>query len=198
MAPLDIRLTGTSSFECLDIGFSEGQSSSSSFVIPGDQDPSVSDRDIDASRLARRRQDHLARQLDRAFAAVEAEVRRGMEERGYAIEQVYLPIVRNVALEGSRITDIADRAGLAKQTVGPLVKDLEERGILRVDVDPADGRAKLVRFTDLGLEGLDAGLDAVRSVEQKCARALGAGGLKRLKRDLKNVLEALGGSDRDQ
>jgi len=167
-------------------------------VTSGDRILSVSDRDTDLSRLARKRQDHLARLLDRTFAAVEAEVRRGMEERGYAIERVYLPVVRNVALEGSRITDIAERAGLAKQTVGPLVKDLEERGILRVDRDPADGRAKLVRFTKLGLAGLDAGLDAVKSVEHRCARALGKGGLERLKRDLTTVLETLGGPDGDQ
>lgn len=146
--------------------------------------------------LTRRRRDHLARLLDETFAAVEREVRRRMREHGgFDVEQVYLPVVRNVAVAGSQITEIADRAGLSKQTVGPLVRDLEERGILRVDPHPTDGRAKLVRYTDLGLEGLEAGLDAVRSVERTCAQALGAGGLDRLKLDLKTVIEALVPSD---
>lgn len=158
----------------------------------------MTDLDTSLSGLARKRRDHIARLLDRAFAAVEAEVRRRMKERGgYEIEQVYLPVVRNVSLEGSQITEIADRAGLSKQTVGPLVRDLMERGILRVDPHPRDGRAKLVRYTDLGLEGLAAGLDAVGSVERTCAQALGAGGLNRLKEDLRTILEALTPSERD-
>jgi DNA-binding MarR family transcriptional regulator len=133
----------------------------------------------------------MARLLDRTLAAVEAHVRRGMAERGFPIEQVYLPVVRNVDTDGSRISDIATRAGLAKQTVGPLVRDLVERGVLRIDPDPTDGRAKIVRFTPLGLEGLAAGLDAVADVERRCAHALDAGGVARLKDDLRSVLDAL-------
>lgn len=153
--------------------------------------------EFDIAELARKRRDHLARLLDRTFTAVEAEVQSRLEEGGYGLERVYLPVVRNVSLDGSRITNIAERAGLSKQTVGPLVRNLEERGILRVDPDPTDGRAKLVRYTDLGFQGLSARLDSIKSIERSCAQALGAGGLNRLKRDLKTVLEVLGKAEED-
>lgn len=143
----------------------------------------------------RQRRDHLTHLLERALAVIEAEVRRCMRARGYEIAKVYRPVVDNVSLDGSRITEIADRAGLSKQTIGPLVRDLEGLGILRVDPDPNDGRAKLVRYTELGLEALVAGLESAESVERSCALALGAGGLSRLKRDLETVIGAVEGTD---
>lgn len=147
------------------------------------------------AQLAGRRRDHLAALLHRTFAAVEHQVRQGMGARGYPIEQVYLPIVRNLPPEGARISEIAQRAGLAKQTVGPLVRELQRRGIIRVVQDPTDRRAKLVRFTPLGLRGLKAGLDAVAAVEQRCRRVLGAKRFERLKADLRHVSGTLADSE---
>lgn len=143
-------------------------------------------------RLTRQRQEHLARLLNNAFTVFEEAVRRGMRDRGFEIAPIYLPVVRNVALEGSRIGDIAELAGLSKQTIGPLVRDLARRGILTVEPDPADGRAKVVRFTPHGMAGLKAGLDAIKALERRCARALGPGGLDRLKTDLRTVREVIG------
>jgi DNA-binding MarR family transcriptional regulator len=52
--------------------------------------------------------------------------------------------------EGSRVTDIAERAQLTKQTVVYLVNELERLGYVERVPDPADGRAKLVRPTERG------------------------------------------------
>src|ERR1700722_2206305 len=43
---------------------------------------------------------------------------------------------------GSRLTDLADRAMMTKQTVGEVVNDLEKRGYLERVPDPQDWRAK--------------------------------------------------------
>ena len=53
---------------------------------------------------------------------------------------------------GSRLTDLADRAMMTKQTVGQVVSDLEKRGYVERAPDPEDGRAKIIRLTIKGRE----------------------------------------------
>ncbi len=135
------------------------------------------------------RRDNLARLLVRTFDAMERDILRGFAERGIRLRRTWLPVLRNVDAGGSRITGIADAAGLSKQTVGPLVRELEEEGILRVDPDPDDGRAKLVRYTKAGLEGLLAGMEVIRSVEERYAEAIGPDRVDELRRTLRDLLE---------
>jgi len=149
----------------------------------------------DRSQLAKKREKHLARLLADAFDSVEESIRKGMAEKGFDIEQVFLPVVRNLALDGSRISEIATRARLSKQTIGPLVRVLAERGIVEVSEDPADRRAKLVRFTQVGLLGLQAGLKSVEAVEARCSAKLGTNRLARLKRDLQIIADIAGDDD---
>jgi DNA-binding MarR family transcriptional regulator len=52
--------------------------------------------------------------------------------------------------EGSRITDIARAMDVTKNAVGQLVSELEGLGYVERVPDPADGRAKIVRYTDNG------------------------------------------------
>jgi DNA-binding MarR family transcriptional regulator len=51
---------------------------------------------------------------------------------------------------GSRLTDLADKAMMTKQTVGEVVSDLEKRGYLERVPDPDDGRVKIIRLTASG------------------------------------------------
>jgi DNA-binding MarR family transcriptional regulator len=52
--------------------------------------------------------------------------------------------------EGIRVTDLAEQAGVTKQTAGALVDDLEAGGYVTRKPDPADARARLVVLTDRG------------------------------------------------
>jgi DNA-binding MarR family transcriptional regulator len=54
--------------------------------------------------------------------------------------------------EGDRIVDLAQRAGVSKQAMGYLVRELEERGYLEREPHPTDGRAQLIRRTERGWE----------------------------------------------
>jgi DNA-binding MarR family transcriptional regulator len=53
---------------------------------------------------------------------------------------------------GARLTDLAERAMMTKQTVGQVVSDLEQRGYVERVPDPEDGRAKIIRLTTKGRE----------------------------------------------
>ena len=73
--------------------------------------------------------------------------------------------------EGSRITDIAKAQDVTKNAVGQLVTELEDLGYVERVPDPADGRAKIVRYTRNGraliadaariAERLDAEIEAI-------------------------------------
>ena len=66
-------------------------------------------------------------------------------ERGFADARPALSVVfQHMRDEGSRITDIAERAQLTKPTVVYLVNELEALGYVERIPDPHDGRAKLV------------------------------------------------------
>lgn len=49
--------------------------------------------------------------------------------------------------EGTRISVLAERAQIAKQTATALVDKLERAGYVERVLDPSDGRARLVRMT---------------------------------------------------
>ena len=77
----------------------------------------------------------------------------------------HVHITRHLALEGSRLTDLAARAGMTKQAMGDLVTQCEAWGLVVREPDPADARARVVRFTATGLAWLQAFRAAVVQAE---------------------------------
>jgi DNA-binding MarR family transcriptional regulator len=113
---------------------------------------------------ARMEGNDLARLLLDAHRTVSAELDLALDDRGYADVRpghavVFLHVDRR---RGSRLTDLAERAGVSKQAMMLAVDELEVRGYVRRVVDPADARAKLVRLTTKG-----------RSCATECRRAVG-------------------------
>lgn len=75
--------------------------------------------------------------------------------------------------EGTRLTELAKRMGISKQAVGQLVDELEQMGAVERIPDPADGRAKLIRFSRAPGRSLLDGLRHLREVEAELAAAIG-------------------------
>jgi DNA-binding MarR family transcriptional regulator len=89
--------------------------------------------------------------------------------------------------EGVRLTDLAERSRITKQSVGEIVSDLEELGWVERVPDPADKRAKLVRLTPLGQEVQDAARAAFAEIEAEWGERIG----KKKVADLRAALEEL-------
>ena len=85
----------------------------------------------------------------------------------------HIHITRHLALEGSRLTDLAARAGMTKQAMGDLVTQCEAWGLVVREPDPADARARRVRFTATGLAWLQAFRDAVAQAEAEFRAEVG-------------------------
>ena len=92
---------------------------------------------------------------------------------------------------GARPTTLAQRAGITKQAMSQLVRELETRGYVEQVPDSTDTRAKIVRLTKRGV-ALHAASAEVRLELQSVALAkLGKSRVSRLRRDLQELAAAL-------
>jgi DNA-binding MarR family transcriptional regulator len=74
---------------------------------------------------------------------------------------------------GSRLTELADRSGLTKQSVGEAVVDLERLGYVERVPDPYDRRAKTIKLTPHGAEALAAAREIFADIERRLAEEVG-------------------------
>jgi DNA-binding MarR family transcriptional regulator len=89
------------------------------------------------------------------------------------VSAAHVHITRHVALEGSRLTDLANSAGMTKQAMGDLVDQCEAWGLVRREPDPQDARGRIVRFTPTGLAWLKAFEAAVAQAEAEFRQEVG-------------------------
>src|ERR1700735_4913357 len=96
------------------------------------------------SSLDRIRHEHLGWLLGRADLLFAEGVTRAVQAHGFAgIRLVHIALIRNVDENGTRISDIARRAGMTKQATGQLVAEFVDLGYVRLVNDPSDGRVKV-------------------------------------------------------
>ncbi|HQQ70352.1 MAG TPA: MarR family winged helix-turn-helix transcriptional regulator [Alicycliphilus sp.] len=131
------------------------------------------------------RQAHLGRLLGHAMRRFDARVLKLMARDVQvplalanlaAREQVsaaHIHITRHLSLQGDRLTDLAERAGMAKQSMARLVDQCEAWGLVTRECDGRDARARLVRFTPTGLAWLQAFRDAVAQAEAEFRAEVG-------------------------
>ncbi len=93
----------------------------------------------------------------------------------------------NIQPEGSRLTDLAERAHMTKQSVGEVASDLDQRGYVERVPDPSDGRAKIIRLTERGLEAQSTGRDLIDAIERDWAERFGAERIAALREALEVV-----------
>ncbi|MEO8021018.1 MarR family transcriptional regulator [Polaromonas sp.] len=85
----------------------------------------------------------------------------------------HIHITRHLAVGGSRLTDLAQSAGMSKQAMGDLVDQCEAWGLVTRVPDPYDKRARIVMFTESGLLWLQAFRTAVAQAEAEFRQAVG-------------------------
>ena len=117
----------------------------------------------------------LIRLLDAGFDAFSEELARRLAQTPYNdIRATHGCVFGNIEPEGSRLTDLAERAHMTKQSVGEVATELERRGYLERVPDPSDGRAKIIRLTERGREAQALGREIIEEIEQEWAERFGA------------------------
>ncbi|MEI6759337.1 MAG: MarR family transcriptional regulator [Betaproteobacteria bacterium] len=86
----------------------------------------------------------------------------------------HVHVTRHLAIGGSRLTDLAQQAGMSKQAMGKLVDQCEAWGLVTREADGRDARARRIRFTSAGEAWLLAMQQAVAQAEAELQTAVGA------------------------
>jgi DNA-binding MarR family transcriptional regulator len=91
--------------------------------------------------------------------------------------------------QGSHTTDMAARAGITRQSMGEIVRDLVDLGIVEMTVDPEDRRAKLVTYTEYGLQVARSGRQHIADLEDRLAEEFGEQEYAQVRKILTRIVE---------
>jgi DNA-binding MarR family transcriptional regulator len=141
--------------------------------------------DFEANELWR--QNNIARLLLFAFQAVESRMIDDHHARGFGnIHQAHMNVLRHIDHPGgTRIVDLAARAGLTKATMGKMVAACKRQGLVTLHADPKDKRAKIVRIaTKDGRDAFGVARRSTQRTEEELAKIIGTDRLERLRQDL--------------
>lgn len=138
------------------------------------------------------RRDNIGRLLNDCIDHFERQVLELMTEAGYSeARMTHISLTRNLDLEGTRLTDLARRASMTKQSMAQLVHQLEQLGMVEKRSDPRDGRARIIVFTAKGLNWLEAFGNAVYRAEQEMEHVIGHESFRLIKSGLTHYIKEI-------
>lgn len=138
------------------------------------------------------RHENVGRLLVRAFMDFQMRCTEILQAGGHGeMTSAKLTMMYYLDLEGTRISTLAERAGMTKQSMGDLVRDLEVQGYVVRSPDPSDRRATLIQYSEAGKQFLAAAYAMKEEIDRLYASRLGETGLT----DFANLLAQLLGDD---
>ena len=139
---------------------------------------------------------NLGRLLSRATGLFSREKLRVVHAGGFAcVGEVQMALVQNLDVHGTRLTMVAARAGMTKQSMLELVNKAEALGFVERRSDPDDRRAKTVAFTPHGLAMLERVREGVAVAERRMAGVMGAAFVATMRQRLAAYVAAAGNSE---
>jgi DNA-binding MarR family transcriptional regulator len=138
------------------------------------------------------REERLAQLFSAAYDIMRERVYSRARDCGFAdLRPAHSSVLRNIEADGSRVVELAERAGMAKQSMAYLTESLAKLGYVHIVPDPSDGRAKLVRLTERGEKAVSTLTRFSIEAEQDLCRSIGAERLAGLRAAMNEVLAAL-------
>lgn len=137
---------------------------------------------------ARRSPENLAILLREPFRAGSELLVQRFAERGHPeVRGPHGNVFQYLDDGGTRVSVLAQRAQITKQSMAELVAHLERHGYVERVADPADRRAKLVRATPKGGRVYAIAREVVTEIEQDWTRRLGKTKMRQLRRLLEEL-----------
>lgn len=94
-------------------------------------------------------------------------------------------------IEGTGLSELAERKGVSRQAIHQSVHSLVKRGYLELIPDPDDARTRIARHSDKGLELLEAMQKVKTEIQNDALSALGPRKTKELTGMLDRLTDAL-------
>ena len=137
---------------------------------------------------ARRAPENIGVLLREPFLALTDQVHERLAEAGYPeIRPAHGTVFQFLDDEGTRVSVLAERAQMTKQSMAELVAHLEAHGYVERIPDPSDRRAKLVRATRRGRASYPVALGAIADTEARWTDRLGESKMRRLRKLLEEL-----------
>jgi DNA-binding MarR family transcriptional regulator len=136
--------------------------------------------------------DNLGILLREPFRIASARLHDRFAERGHPeVRAPHGNVFQFLDAGGTRVSVLAERAQVTKQSMAELVAHLERHGYVERVPDPTDRRAKLVRSTARGQEVYEIAREFVVDMEAEWTAQLGARKMDTLRELLKELNETL-------
>ncbi|MFD0000251.1 MarR family winged helix-turn-helix transcriptional regulator [Nocardia sp. NPDC127526] len=134
----------------------------------------------------------LLKLLVQVTHAFEQELNRELRgELDESLRPAHYAVFRHLDPNGSRVTALAESAGMTQQSMGELVTHLEKCGYVERRVDAEDRRARLVIATESGRAALAFAGRRITAIEDGLRAELGEDGVAELRRLLSRSQLAL-------
>jgi len=125
------------------------------------------------SKDQRIRRQNLITLFQRASHVMSVELIAHLTEAGYPhLRPAFSRVFENIDPQGTRMTDLAERAQMTHQSTSELMGGLEQRGYVQRIPDPIDHRARLVCMTPKGRELVPLTVAEIAQIEQVWLRQL--------------------------
>jgi DNA-binding MarR family transcriptional regulator len=147
---------------------------------------------VPASPRASSSSDNLGILLREPFRIASARLHERFAERGHPeVRAPHGNVLQFLDSGGTRVSVLAERAQMTKQSMAELVAHLERHGYVERVPDPTDRRAKLVRATARGEEIYALAREFVVDMEAEWTARLGERKIGMLRKLLKELNDAL-------
>lgn len=111
----------------------------------------------------------------------------GLRARGHDARLSHAALVTNLDEGGTRLTILAERAGMTKQGMSALAKELEVAGYIERAPDANDARASLIVPTARGHVLIADMLEEMARIEDEMRARLGAAEVATMRRGLEEL-----------
>ncbi|HRD59438.1 MAG TPA: MarR family transcriptional regulator, partial [Nocardioides sp.] len=105
--------------------------------------------------------------LGQAYSLLGFRIVDGVVGAGFPQKPKHSAVFAQISLEGSRLTELAQKANMTPQSMAEIVDELVELGYVVRRPDPADRRAKLIVLTRRGRAAVDAGRATIEGIEER-------------------------------
>ncbi len=137
--------------------------------------------------------DNIGRLLSLAMRDFQTRCAEKLHARGYTqLSATHLTILSYIEPTGTRIVTLAERAGMTKQSMGDLIRELEAQGYVERSLDPNDKRAFIIKMAQNNGSFMTDAFAIMAEIQAEYAAALGGSGLDDLRRLLKLLLNRNG------
>ncbi len=124
---------------------------------------------------------HIGRLVSKTQRFVREIASEFLQAKGYTNFRVgHMVALIHIDLEGSNINNLAHLAGVTKQAMSKLVKELQDEGYVTIEKHPNDARTLIVKLSDKGVNTMLDWKECTKKIEMTFTDVIGREQLEQL------------------